>query len=95
MIGIVPRCILELFQVLQEKADNEDGYTYEVLVSFLELHNEDLIDLLNPPALQKRRSHNGQVPQHAEVSIREDIAGNIYWTGVKEERCFSPEELLG
>ncbi|SAL95325.1 hypothetical protein [Absidia glauca] len=93
--GIVPRCILELFQVLQEKADNEDGYTYEVLVSFLELHNEDLIDLLNPPALQKRRSHNGQVPQHAEVSIREDIAGNIYWTGVKEERCFSPEELLG
>ncbi|KAI8333060.1 hypothetical protein BC941DRAFT_434987 [Chlamydoabsidia padenii] len=93
--GIVPRCMLELFQVLQDKAENEDGYSYEVLVSFLELHNEDLIDLLNPPAIQKRRSHNGQVPQHAEVSIREDIAGNIYWTGVKEEKCYSPEELLG
>jgi hypothetical protein len=29
-----------------------------------------------------------------EVTIREDIAGNIYWSGVKEERCYSPDELL-
>ncbi|ORZ11891.1 hypothetical protein BCR42DRAFT_420830, partial [Absidia repens] len=94
--GIVPRCILELFHVLQERAENEDGYSYEVLVSFLELHNEDLIDLLNPPAMQKRNSRNGQSSSPtSEVSIREDIAGNIYWTGVKEERCYSPEELLG
>ncbi|KAI8340641.1 hypothetical protein BC941DRAFT_510942 [Chlamydoabsidia padenii] len=92
--GIVPRCILELFHLLQERTDNEDGYSYEVLVSFLELHNEDLIDLLNPPIMQKRRSHNGQPSQLSEVSIREDIAGNIYWTGVKEERCHSPDELL-
>jgi hypothetical protein len=87
--------MLELFQVLQERTDNEDGYSYQVLVSFLELHNEDLIDLLNAPTMQKRRSYNGQAPhQLSEVSIREDIAGNIYWTGVKEERCHSPEDLL-
>ncbi|CAO3641778.1 unnamed protein product [Mucor fragilis] len=35
-------------------------------------------------------------PAHTpvEVTIREDIAGNIYWSGVREERCYNPEELL-
>ncbi|KAF7732750.1 Kinesin-like protein kif21b [Apophysomyces ossiformis] len=86
--GIVPRCIVELFRTLQERTENPD-YTYEVYVSFLELYNEELIDLLNPQSKRKSNSHN------TEVSIREDIAGNIYWSGVKEERCHSPEELLG
>lgn len=88
-VGIVPRCIIELFRTLQERAENPD-YTYEIYVSFLELYNEELIDLLNPQNKRKSNSHN-----NTEVSIREDIAGNIYWSGVKEERCHSPEELLG
>ncbi|KAG0178138.1 hypothetical protein DFQ28_006281 [Apophysomyces sp. BC1034] len=86
--GIVPRCIVELFRTLQNRAENPD-FTYEVYVSFLELYNEELIDLLNPQNKRKSNSHN------TEVSIREDIAGNIYWSGVKEERCHGPEELLG
>ncbi|KAG2218460.1 hypothetical protein INT45_003004 [Circinella minor] len=90
--GIVPRCILELFEKLQERADQDPEYKYEVAVSFLELYNEELIDLLNPTTAQKRKNANSV--NTTEISIRE-IAGSIYWSGVREEPCSSPEELLG
>ncbi|KAI8985351.1 hypothetical protein BDB01DRAFT_787734 [Pilobolus umbonatus] len=83
--GIVPRCILDLFRKLQARSEAQADSTYEVYVSFLELYNEELIDLLSP---QKKKGHG------VEVTIREDIAGNIYWSGVREERCNNPEELL-
>jgi len=102
-IGIVPRCIIELFQILKAREAQDQDYKYEVYVSFLELYNEEFIDLLNNPQQQsKRRLTSSQQSLNApannnpnEVSIREDIAGNIYWSGVKEELCYSPEELLG
>jgi hypothetical protein len=80
------------------------GFDYQVYVSFLELYNEELIDLLNPYHTQKRKQFGGGAASTtsaaaaappAEVTIREDVAGNIYWSGVKEELCTSPEELLG
>lgn len=108
--GIVPRCIIELFQILKNREQQNSEYKYEVYVSFLELYNEEFIDLLNNPqqSNNKRRSasfnnsntnttgtNNGATSAPQEVSIREDVAGNIYWSGVKEELCYSPEELLG
>ena len=92
-IGIVPRCILDLFEQLQTRADNDSEYNFEVAVSFLELYTEELIDLLNPSTAQKRK--NGNSISSTEISIREDVASNIYWSGVREEICRSPEELLG
>ncbi|KAI8368231.1 uncharacterized protein BYT42DRAFT_123129 [Radiomyces spectabilis] len=92
--GIVPRCIVELFRTLQEKAEANPNFKYEIFVSFLELYNEELLDLLNSPTTQRRKSGSMSIPP-TEVTIREDIAGNIYWSGVKEEPCYSPEELLG
>ncbi|CAO3700832.1 hypothetical protein G6F70_002161 [Rhizopus microsporus] len=90
--GIVPRCIVDLFRKLQ--AQSEPEFKYEVYVSFLELYNEELIDLLNPHTALKKK---GALPANVtpvEVTIREDIAGNIYWSGVREELCHSPEELM-
>lgn len=51
-------------------------------VSFVEIYNEDLIDLLvkgdfRPP-----------------VTIREDARGNIFWTGVQEIVVSSVEEVI-
>lgn len=92
LTGIVPRCIVDLFRKLQ--AQSEPEFKYEVYVSFLELYNEELIDLLNPHTAMKKK---GALPANVtpvEVTIREDIAGNIYWSGVREELCHSPEELM-
>ncbi|GAA5802591.1 hypothetical protein HPULCUR_008061 [Helicostylum pulchrum] len=91
-MGIVPRCIIELFQLLKNREAQDSEFKYEIFVSFLELYNEEFIDLLNNTR-SKRRSAN--YTNSSEVSVREDIAGNIYWSGVKEEICYSPEELLG
>ncbi|KAI7861727.1 hypothetical protein BDF14DRAFT_1865224 [Spinellus fusiger] len=91
--GIVPRCIVDMFQKLQERTETTTDFKYEVYVSFLELYNEELIDLLNPHTANKRKGNATANP--VEVTIREDVAGNIYWSGVKEEQCFTPDELLG
>ncbi|KAF7732083.1 hypothetical protein EC973_006338 [Apophysomyces ossiformis] len=80
--GIVPRFIGALFERLAALQDN--GHSCQVSVSFLELYNEDLVDLLCPT---KREGFN--------LSIREDSHGNICWSGVKEEVVKSPQELLG
>ena len=91
MTGIVPRCILDLYRNLEEKSSTDKEFKYEVYVSFLELYNEELIDLLSP---QHNKRKSGVPTPGIEVTIREDIAGNIYWSGVREERCYDPEELL-
>jgi hypothetical protein len=109
----VPRCIIELFQILKSREAQDSEFKSEIYVSFLELYNEEFIDLLNNPQQSKRRSTNQNYANNNlnnnsitnnittnnynntnEVSIREDIAGNIYWSGVKEELCYSPEEIL-
>ncbi|KAI9492658.1 hypothetical protein BDB00DRAFT_883407 [Zychaea mexicana] len=78
--GIVPRFIDSLFGELAKRQTSP-----EVYVSFLELYNEDLVDLLNPAVKRGEGLH---------VSIREDAQGNICWMGVREEPVASPRELL-
>ncbi|RKO94152.1 P-loop containing nucleoside triphosphate hydrolase protein, partial [Blyttiomyces helicus] len=88
-VGIVPRAISYLFESLTAQADRApDEFKYKVFVSFLELYNEDLVDLLNPRSRDASGGWGG-------LTIREDGMGNIVWQGVKEEEVDSPEELLG
>ena len=63
-------------------------YQSEVYVSFLELYNENLIDLLNPQSRENNKKGK------SELMIREDINGQIYWAGVKEVPVSSPDEIL-
>lgn len=59
-------------------------YKYSVKVSFVEIYNEELIDLLN------------SAPPHEKppVTIREDTKGHIYWTGVKEVTVNNTNDIL-
>lgn len=64
-------------------------------MSFLELYNEDFVDLLNASSQQFSRKRSNSVNnQTPEVQIREDVCGQIYWSGVREEPCSSPDDLL-
>ncbi|KAF9999255.1 hypothetical protein BGZ65_005359, partial [Modicella reniformis] len=85
--GIIPRAVAQLFHDARRPPPVYPGYRIPLLkttfrVSFVELYNEDLIDLLargefRPP-----------------VTIREDTKGNIYWTGVQEIVVTSVEEVV-
>ncbi|OAD80972.1 hypothetical protein PHYBLDRAFT_90417, partial [Phycomyces blakesleeanus NRRL 1555(-)] len=77
--GIVPRAMAQLFDILHQT----DSAIIRP-VSFVEIYNEELIDLLNsaPP---------GETPP---VTIREDSKGHIYWTGVKEVVVHSTDDVL-
>ncbi|CAO0793737.1 unnamed protein product [Mucor circinelloides] len=83
--GIVPRFIDSLFSSLESKKSH--NYSFQVCVSFLELHNEDLVDLLCPNVRGRREGLN--------LTIREDSHGNICWSGVREEAVSNTTELMG
>ncbi|KAI8339192.1 P-loop containing nucleoside triphosphate hydrolase protein [Chlamydoabsidia padenii] len=80
--GIVPLFIDTLFERLQQKQKHPDNQ-FEVSVSFLELYNEDIVDLLC--ATKK---------ENANLSIREDHHGTIHWSGVLEEKVSNSKELF-
>ncbi|KAI1297947.1 hypothetical protein EDD11_006905 [Mortierella claussenii] len=85
--GIIPRAVAQLFSDARRPPPIYPGYKIPPLktifrVSFVEIYNEDLIDLLikgdfRPP-----------------VTIREDARGKIYWTGVQEIEVSSVEEVI-
>ncbi|KAI8081839.1 uncharacterized protein B0P05DRAFT_570938 [Gilbertella persicaria] len=57
---------------------------FTVKVSFIEIYNEDLHDLLNSAPME-------ELPP---ITIREDTKGRIYWTGVKEVTVHSTDDVL-
>ncbi|EGF83831.1 hypothetical protein BATDEDRAFT_8409, partial [Batrachochytrium dendrobatidis JAM81] len=86
--GIVPRAIASVFQKIQRLTQNGTSSSKaQLFVSFLELHNEELVDLLNP----RPRS---AVAANMAPTIREDGTGRIMWLNTKEEVVNSPDELL-
>lgn len=98
--------------------------SFQIYVSFLEVYNEDINDLLNTQQRSHFQNHSTSTSSSSIVSnhgntyssisshgnsypaisnhdnsnhpiIREDIQGNIYWAGVKEERVNTLDELIG
>ncbi|KAI8901006.1 P-loop containing nucleoside triphosphate hydrolase protein [Globomyces pollinis-pini] len=82
--GIVPRAISDLFNQISVLSRKSESYDAKVSVSFLELHNEELIDLLNT---RPRTATGGP-------TIREDGHGNIVWLNLSEETVQSTAEIL-
>ncbi|KAI9336156.1 P-loop containing nucleoside triphosphate hydrolase protein, partial [Obelidium mucronatum] len=98
--GIVPRAIDLIFQTISDKSAADCS----LAVSFLELYNEELVDLLNPVIKHSRpntassshsnnpgssQSNNPNAP-----NIREDAHGHIVWSNVREEPVTCPQDLV-
>jgi hypothetical protein len=91
-LGIVPRAIQDIFSSLKQR--DASKFKFELYASFLELYNEELIDLLNPQTQQQSRGENTKRPGSAPLHIREDGHGGIFLIGVKYEKAESPDDLL-
>ncbi|XP_051529001.1 kinesin-like protein KIF21B isoform X2 [Myxocyprinus asiaticus] len=91
--GIIPRAVRHLFQGIQKRrleAQSADMPLPEFKVSaqFLELYNEEILDLFDSnrdPEARGRKSN---------IKIHEDGSGGIYTTGVTSRLVSSEEELL-
>ncbi|KAF9932111.1 Kinesin-like protein kif21b [Linnemannia zychae] len=82
--AIVPRAASAIFEMLEAQMEKDPTMEYQVYVSFLELYNEELIDLLQTQPRARKDT----------IQVREDGFGGISWQGVKEQQVASAQELL-
>lgn len=80
-LAIIPRSISYIFEQLSSKAE------FDLFASFLEIYNEEVIDLLNP-SMNKPNARS-------ILTIREDAQGNIYIAGLIEEKISNVDQLMG
>lgn len=88
-LGIVPRAISLLINRLTERFQVGEGESFELYVSFLELYNEEIVDLLNAQSADRLDRTKRPV-----LAIREDPNGIICVTGIKEERVQREADIL-
>ena len=77
--GIIPRFIHHFFDILNSRRATTE---FSIQVSFLEIHNEDLCDLLNPTS------------DHNELTIREAPTGEIQVMGAVRVDVQTPDQLF-
>ncbi|KAF8077786.1 kinesin domain-containing protein [Lyophyllum atratum] len=86
-MGIIPRAVSNIFSSAKRLKDERGGaWNYTIKGSFIEIYNEDLIDLL---------SLDDTVGGRREVQIREDKDGHIIWGGLREVNVRNAAEVMG
>ncbi|GAA5894695.1 hypothetical protein JCM6882_006660 [Rhodosporidiobolus microsporus] len=82
--GITPRAVAEIFERLNEaQRSSKGGMSFTAKVSYIEIYNEDLIDLLG-----------GDAGVRPTVQIREDKSGHIVWQGLREVKVSNATEVM-
>ncbi|KAJ7984469.1 hypothetical protein DPEC_G00355150 [Dallia pectoralis] len=66
--GVIPRAVREVFNLVKNKGKQEDAWDYSISMSYLEIYNEKVLDLLCPSA--------------QDLPIREDKDRNILIPGL-------------
>ncbi|KAL4077254.1 hypothetical protein V8B97DRAFT_1413252 [Scleroderma yunnanense] len=85
-MGIIPRAVSTIFsQAKKLKEERGPSWSYAIKGSFIEIYNEDLIDLLSS-------DDTGGVRR--EVQIREAKDGSIIWGGLREVNVRSSSEVM-
>ncbi|KAG7472612.1 hypothetical protein MATL_G00110520 [Megalops atlanticus] len=91
--GIIPRAVHQLFQGIEERrAETHAAGTplpeFKVSAQFLELYNEEILDLFDDTGDPEARGRK------SNIRIHEDSNGAIYTTGVTSRLVSSEHELL-
>lgn len=84
--GVIPLAITDIFSYIRETPQRE----FLLRVSYLEIYNEKINDLLSTPVGGTVGGGNGQ----DEIKLREDSKRGVYATPLKEEIVQSPTQLL-
>uniref|UniRef100_A0A6Q2XZJ4 Kinesin motor domain-containing protein n=1 Tax=Esox lucius TaxID=8010 RepID=A0A6Q2XZJ4_ESOLU len=81
-VGVIPRVVKWIFQEMEKRTDCE----FSLSVSYLEIYNEDILDLLCPSVSKDKPS---------AINIREDPKEGIKIIGLIEKEVFSAQEMVG
>ncbi|KAL5121820.1 Kinesin-like protein kip2 [Pleosporales sp. CAS-2024a] len=84
--GVIPLAITDIFSYIRETPHRE----FLLRVSYLEIYNEKINDLLAGPIA----AANGAPGPQEEIKLREDSKRGVYATPLKEEIVQSPTQLL-
>ncbi|KAK0585310.1 hypothetical protein LWI29_026650 [Acer saccharum] len=84
--GMIPRAVRQIFDTLE--AQNAD---YSMKVSFLELYNEEITDLLAREDCSPRSTTEDK--QKKPISLMEDGKGCVVVRGLEEEAVYSANEI--
>uniref|UniRef100_A0A673XVA2 Kinesin family member 4 n=1 Tax=Salmo trutta TaxID=8032 RepID=A0A673XVA2_SALTR len=81
-VGVIPRVVRMIFQEREKHTDCESS----LIVSYLEIYNEEILDLLCPSASKDKPS---------TINIREDPKEGIKIVGLTERQVMSAHEMVG
>lgn len=85
LMGIIPRAIAHIFARCRElKEERGTSWNFNIKGSFIEIYNEDLLDLLSGDGTGSK----------AMVQIREDKQGHIIWEGLREVNVKNSQEVM-
>ncbi|KAM2893222.1 hypothetical protein FF1_008605 [Malus domestica] len=84
--GVIPRAVQQIFDTLEGQ-----NAEYSVKVTFLELYNEEITDLLAPEELNRVSLEDKQKKQ---LPLMEDGKGGVLVRGLEEEIVTSANEIL-
>uniref|UniRef100_A0A3B3YM92 Kinesin motor domain-containing protein n=1 Tax=Poecilia mexicana TaxID=48701 RepID=A0A3B3YM92_9TELE len=89
-LGIIPRAVHHLFKGIEERRQvaQEQGRPvpeFKINAQFLELYNEEVLDLFDSTRDMKQKSH---------IKIHEDANGGIYTVGVTTRTVSSEAEMM-
>lgn len=87
--GVIPLAITDIFSYIRETPRRE----FLLRVSYLEIYNEKIHDLLLPSTTTTGVVGPG-APQQEEIKLREDSRRGVYADPLKEEVVQSPTQLL-
>ncbi|GKV38905.1 hypothetical protein SLEP1_g46758 [Rubroshorea leprosula] len=84
--GVIPRAVKQIFDTLESQ-----NAEYSVKVTFLELYNEEITDLLAPEEISKVALEDKQKKQ---LPLMEDGKGGVLVRGLEEEIVTSASEIF-
>ncbi|KAA8518561.1 hypothetical protein F0562_016035 [Nyssa sinensis] len=84
--GVIPRAIKQIFDTLESQ-----NAEYSVKVTFLELYNEEITDLLTPEEIPRVALEDKQKKQ---LPLMEDGKGGVLVRGLEEEIVTSASEIF-
>ncbi|GLT33853.1 hypothetical protein SLA2020_084100 [Shorea laevis] len=82
--GVIPRAVKEIFDILEAQHAE-----YSMKVTFLELYNEEITDLLAPEETSKFIDDKSKKP----IALMEDGKGGVFVRGLEEEIVCTANEI--